>query len=349
MRHSEFRGRFFDGQTSRPREVAISHSPNPPEIHLTGEDLDTVFLLQETTLHPPLADDPIRLDFANGSSLEIDGGTVVYKEIRDQFRSNFFEEFADRLERHWKGTFVTLCALILLGWMAFQFGIPWAAERIAMSLSPTVIDAVSSDSAEFLEKRIFETSELPLERQIEIREAFDQLLLDNQIDPGGYSLLFRKSAELGANAFALPSGTIYLLDDLVELADNDAQVVAVLSHESAHVVKRHGIQGVLRSTGVYAIFSTLIGDVTSLSALATALPTMLVDAGYSREFETEADLYGAELLLTEGRDPEDLNVMLLRLSADHSVSLTPEVLASHPASARRVEAVRAFVRSRATP
>lgn len=342
---NEFTARYFDGQTSRPRVVTVQLEHIPVRGAIRGDAVEREFDPKTAVLHPPLANDPVRIDLPDGATLEIEGEADAYAALRPFFRHSFFEECADRLERHWKGTAATLTALIVLGALTFAYGIPWAAHHIAMSLSQPVIDSLSDHSSEFLEQRVFQSSEIPVEHQLEIRRAFEDLLVANGLHPEDYDLRFRRSARLGANAFALPSGTIYLLDDLVELADDDDQIVAVLAHESAHVVKRHGIQGVLRSTGVYSLFSVLIGDVTSLASLATALPAMLIDAGYSREFETEADLYGAELLLAADKDPENLNVMLLRLTAKSEVSLTPEMLASHPDAAKRVEAVRQFTRS----
>lgn len=56
--------------------------------------------------------------------------------------------------------------------------------------------------------------------------------------------------QIGANAFALPDGTLVVTDELVELAgDNDDEVLAVLAHELGHIHERHGLR-LLRTQGL---------------------------------------------------------------------------------------------------
>ena len=50
-----------------------------------------------------------------------------------------------------------------------------------------------------------------------------------------YTLVFRKSDAIGANAMALPSGTIVVTDGLVTLAEDDREILGVLAHEAGHV------------------------------------------------------------------------------------------------------------------
>src|SRR6266849_8235165 len=75
------------------------------------------------------------------------------------------------------------------------------------------------------------------------------------------------------NAFALPGGRIYINRGTIEAADNEAQLAAVMAHETSHVALRHGTnqasKAMLAETGL-GIFGAVFGDTTG-GALLTEL------------------------------------------------------------------------------
>ena len=85
------------------------------------------------------------------------------------------------------------------------------------------------------------------ERQIKLRADFDTFLKAAG-DTTPYQIEFRAMKGQGANAFALPSGTIVISDELVLLAEDDREIVAVLAHECAHVRHRHVLRAVLQNS-----------------------------------------------------------------------------------------------------
>jgi Zn-dependent protease with chaperone function len=117
-----------------------------------------------------------------------------------------------------------------------------------------------------------------------------------------------------ANAFALPSGAIVVTDGLVELADDQNQIDAVLFHEMGHVVHRHGMQQILHSSFMTMAVILVSGDVTAIDNTAVALPVFLLESHYSREDETEADRYAFESMLQAGIDPGHFGRIMEKLS-----------------------------------
>ncbi len=271
----------------------------------------------------------------------------AYPLLRKAFRGSRIDEWSDRLERYWRGVAAALLISFLLGIYTIFWGIPWLAYKAAFALPDSAIKAISSETIRIMERAMLHPSELDEERQKAIRNEFLDLLNEGGLDYGGFDLRFRASPRFGANAFALPSGEIYVLDGLIALAESDEEIIAVLAHELGHVVERHGVQSVLRSTGIFLIVSVLMGDIASASSIAAALPAILIESSYSRKFEFEADAYAAELLLQTGRSPEALCLILIRLTGDledskeHPYNLT-EIFASHPETAKRVKAIRAL-------
>ncbi|WP_135080032.1 M48 family metalloprotease [Terasakiella sp. SH-1] len=106
------------------------------------------------------------------------------------------------------------------------------------------------------------------------------------------------------NAFALPGGYIYISRGLIGLAENEAELAAVLGHEIGHVTARHTAQRYSQSvlTGVGATILGIVvggpaGDLANFAGQAYI-------ASYSRGHEMEADMLGMRYMTRLGYDPK---------------------------------------------
>jgi len=70
--------------------------------------------------------------------------------------------------------------------------------------------------------------------------------------------------------------------------------------------------------------------------LAVALPTVLVHASYSRDFETEADDYAYDYLIENRIPTQSFAKILIRLSGDSETDSMAAFLASHPGTRDRI-------------
>jgi len=111
-----------------------------------------------------------------------------------------------------------------------------------------------------------------------------------------------------------------------------------MAHEVGHVLHRHSLQQIYRSVGVILVISVLLGDVTSVTSIGASLPAVLVESGYSREFEYEADAVAAEYLNRKGWGTKPLIEILIRLSTKVGGS-ERSLLSTHPATEDRVRAL----------
>ena len=146
------------------------------------------------------------------------------------------------------------------------------------------------------------------------------------------------------------------MDDLVKLAQNDQQITSVLAHEIGHVRFRHGLRLALQGAGVAALVAALAGDAVTMTKLAVALPTLLLQNGYSREFETEADTYAFMRMKAIGLAPAHFADMMELLEKRRDAGkgkqdkdATPvetagsqDYLSTHPASAERIQRARDY-------
>ncbi|HEX8665000.1 MAG TPA: M48 family metalloprotease, partial [Beijerinckiaceae bacterium] len=148
------------------------------------------------------------------------------------------------------------------------------------------------------------------------------------------------------NAFALPSGRLYVTRGLLALANDTSELAAVLAHEIAHVTLRHA-----KARSELALQSALVSRVVSDVLNDPAAGAMLLDqsrfkiAGFSRAQELEADQAGIRTLAKAGYDPHAaarfLNSLgrnggLALASADGAGKGSADMLSSHPGTADRI-------------
>lgn len=233
-----------------------------------------------------------------------------------------------------------LFILLLVGGIsaAYRYALPWAAEVIAFNVPEPVLQGMGRSTLETLDKWVLKPSVLDEARQRGLVEASGMQALNARI-------VFRSASGLGANAFALPGGEIVVLDDLVRLAGDDGEIVAVLAHELGHVERRHALRLLLQSSIVGLVLTWYVGDVSTLLAGA---PAAMLQARYSREMEREADAYALQWLGQHGRSGCYLAAMLDKLERAHGaipggdaqqgagVGEHPDFFASHPATAERL-------------
>ena len=223
-------------------------------------------------------------------------------------------------------------------WLAFPVVVRAAAARVPQSALETIGTQVLAS----LDGGLLTPSELPATRQMTLTEAFGRLSLPPEL-AGHARLVFRKSDALRANAMALPSGVVIVTDDLVGLAKDADDVVAVLAHEVGHLEGRHGVRAVIQSALVAGLVTVVIGDV---SALAAAAPTALLNARYSRDLEREADAYAVGALRAIGIAPTRLADMLERMEAERAGEGNESppgaiaYLSTHPTTAERLRTLR---------
>jgi len=208
--------------------------------------------------------------------------------------------------------------------------VPEVARRAAFAMPVSADRALAQNALELLDGRLFAPSRLEAERQSALKTRFADMVRD--IDSRyRFRLELRSSKAAGPNAFALPDGTVVVTDALVDLAQADEELLAVLAHEIGHVVHRHALRGVLQNSAVALLVAFAMGDVLSVTSLAAALPTLMVEAKFSRDFEREADQYALEFLRARRVPLHHGAAILKRLAAREAELPTGlEYLSSHP-------------------
>ncbi len=139
------------------------------------------------------------------------------------------------------------------------------------------------------------------------------------------------------NAFALPGGPMFVNRGMIDAASREGEVAGVMAHELSHVLLRHGTANATKAQGFQigalagAIAGAVIGggwgQVVSQGS-QFGLGTWLMK--YSREYQKQADLLGAQIMARAGYDPRDLARMFETIQAQSKGSGGPEWMSSHP-------------------
>lgn len=337
-------GRLFDGQSSRPQTVRLT-------VTGTGVDLDFVdggtprerFETATLTWHEPLGATR-RLDLPDGRVCEIPKGPAL-----EAFLAACGHR--ERAITVWQGSgmrvLMAVLVLIAVGFSGYRWGVPLVAKWIALALPDSAVQMIDEQFMVSLDKIEFlKPSGLSEAQQAELRAAIEPLLAARE-HQDAIDLQFRAAPDVGANAFALPGGTVVVTDELVKLAQTPEHVAAVVAHELGHVRHRHGLRNVVQASIIAAVVTVWTGDA---SALATAGASVLLNSAYSRDFEREADDYGADLLKKTHQSPMLLAEMLDALTRqaveegdipeDHADGHWSDYVASHPPTPERIERLR---------
>jgi len=140
------------------------------------------------------------------------------------------------------------------------------------------------------------------------------------------------------NAFALPGGPMFVQRGMFEAAEGEGEVAGVMAHELSHVLLRHGTANASKAQNPWLQLGQLAGAIGGAmvggqagAAIAQGsefgLGTLLLK--YSREYEKQADLLGAQIMARAGYDPRDLAHMFETIGKE-SKGGNPQWLSSHP-------------------
>ena len=147
------------------------------------------------------------------------------------------------------------------------------------------------------------------------------------------------------NAFALPGGPMFLHRGMLEAARTDAEVAGVMAHELSHVILRHGTAQASKAQnfqlGALAgqVLGSIVGGRTgTVIAQGSQIGLGTYFLKYSREYEREADLLGAQIMARAGYDPREMANMFQTI-ARRSGGGGPEWLSDHPNPGNRYDAI----------
>jgi Zn-dependent protease with chaperone function len=350
---THFAAAWFDGVTARRHDAAVGVLGDRVEVSAAGRHAD--YRLDTLRLSAPVAGVPLRIGLP-------DGGTLVVAELDEHVALSLGwprRSFAHVLESNLLVVFVAWIAVFAAAFFAWRDGIPWIAAKVATRVPVAAEAALGESILSGVDRFLLERSRLPEKVRAPIAARFAQLAgaanaasdlrLEFRRGRGGFP---------GANAFALPGGTIVVTDDLVKEIDDTDKVAAVLAHEIGHQVRRHSLVHLLETSATALVFGAILGDVSGVGSVAAAAPGFLLNLNFSRGAEEDADRFAYDLLRASGMSPallgdalqiivdhecrsddEDATAEACR-KRRHRIGEGPSYLSTHPAIEQRIDAAR---------
>jgi predicted Zn-dependent protease len=186
-----------------------------------------------------------------------------------------------------------------------------------------------------------------------VSEIADRLVKASERPDERYRITILNSPVV--NAFALPNGRLYVTRGLLALANDSAEIAAVLSHEIAHVTLRHAVarsEEQAKSALLTQVTETVLKNPVEAAVVRDRSRISL--ASFSRSQELEADQAGVKVLARAGYDPFGAPRFLKSLDragggADQNRPTLTDIMASHPTTAERISRALQAARRASAP
>ena len=169
----------------------------------------------------------------------------------------------------------------------------------------------------------------------------------------GYHFIVLDSDEL--NAMAAPGGFVFVTKGLLQRCRNEEMIASILAHEIGHVAGKHGLQSIKKSRLIEAfkllgseaakkygpqelaqlttIFEDVLGDVVG----------SLVERGYDRKYEYEADKLAVKFGARTGYDPRGLADFLKTMAGEKTAGGVKGWFKTHPDATDRLGKVESEI------
>ncbi|MDP1976325.1 M48 family metallopeptidase [Undibacterium sp.] len=341
---------YFDHRQAMLHKVVLHFQASG--ISLTGEGIDRLVDKNQMQLEEPFQDAPCILNFADGSHCEI------YAQADKQnllTHLGYTPSTIQRWQHKWQAALLAIIVMAGIVFSGYKWGMPVLADKIASFVPVSYERALGSEIINLLDQVLLKPSKLDDRTIAQAEQLIRRLRPEDSAVP--IHLEVRDAPEIGANAFALPGGTVVVTDQLVTLIVGNSgnqltnaladELSGVLAHEIGHIQNRHAMRRLVHKGLVTVAMGSLFGDFSSVAALA---PAALVGQEYSREMEIEADTYAIAALTEKGISSKHLANVLEDMSKRRKrsgVEATPKWLrtvygyaSSHPATEERIARFR---------
>jgi len=212
---------------------------------------------------------------------------------------------------------------------------PTGRSQLLM-MSESEMDQMGAQSFDALKKK------LPIEQDPAINTYVRCVAtaITNEVGGDWGVVVFK---EPSANAFALPGRKIGVHTGLLAVAKNQHQLAAVLGHEVAHVLANHGNERVSQQAAVeqgLSITQAILNPQSELGKTGMGLLGVGTQYGiimpFSRAHESEADIYGLDLMAKAGFDPRESLALWVNMGKAGGEA-PPEFMSTHPSHETRID------------
>jgi Zn-dependent protease with chaperone function len=365
----QIQGRLYEKDSAAYSHVSLSLNGKQYKVYDNDELIESG-LSTDLEFGSRIGNAERKITLANGCVFATEYNNEVDEYIKEQ-RGN--RNLIHKLESKMRWVVVALIVTVVSSFSFVRWGIPTISYTLAEALPHSVNEVISEGTLDFLDRFIFDDTQLTEQQQTLITARFNELVqsIDSNDDEVNYRLYFRAwgSKEDGLevpNALALPSGEIILTDKFVDLTSNQNEIDSVLLHEIGHVQRRHSLKMVIHGTIVATLVTVIAGDASGFADMGIGLGSLLITTHYSRNHESEADYFAFTNMLALNIDPNAFASIMRKMqtymdeqspktskekaqTAENEVEETNDdsvfdYLSSHPKTQVRIEQAERFSR-----
>lgn len=341
------RGQYFDGKgsSSQPAQLKFSDTIQNNiilDIEGAAHTPEKYFHFSDIKIESRLGNTPRNISLPNHQLFTTTEHEKV-DELNKLNKGSMLSSLIHKLESHLILAVFSLIFTALCVFSVVKYGIPKAAEVIAHKLP---YENTGNHSLSILDETLFEPSALEIKTQEHFLKVAKPYLDQYQ----GIDLKLNFRSGMPANALALPDGNIVFTDAFMELVESDNEFISILFHEIGHIKHKHVVRRAIQGTTLTLLTFFITGDLEVFD-FAVAIPSLLMDLSYSREFEREADAFSKQQMNRHNIDLKYFVDMMTKLEQSHlkkeqrpedqqpekSNSNIPAFLSTHPLTAERIK------------
>lgn len=249
--------------------------------------------------------------------------------------------------RGFAGRLILACLIALMGWITYMSQTeenPVTGQKQHVSLSPKQEIQLGLQSAPMMSRKM--GGELPAsDMRTQVVQSMGDYLVKNTIaKKSPWQFHFHLLADIDTvNAFALPGGQIFITRGLLDKLQTEAQLAGVLGHEMGHVIERHTAEQMAKNQLGQALVmavGTASTDYSQSSYMIAGFVNQMIQLRYGRKDESEADLWGIQLMSEAGFDPKAMIEVMKVLKAASGSGETLEFFQTHPNPDLRIQQIQ---------
>ena len=223
---------------------------------------------------------------------------------------------------------------------SFEDITPQQEYYIGRSIGAVILEKYPADSDDAANQYLNQVGQT-LSRASDMPETF-----------AGYHFMIQNSQEI--NALAAPGGLIFVTRGILGCCPHETAVAAVLAHEIGHVQAKHGLRAIKKSRITNALVTIGVEGAKTFGGQELAdlthefegsiddISQTLINSGYSRSFEFEADRAAIKILRRVGYSPAGL-VDMLQVMRQKLVPHQDDFASTHPSPESRIAEIKAII------
>lgn len=253
------------------------------------------------------------------------------------------------------GRLITALIIAVVAWIMYVNQVetnPVTGEKQHVAISPDQEIKLGLESAPQMSKEM--GGEVPTSdpRYKEVTRMGEELVNASIAKKSPWQFRFHLLADKDTvNAFALPGGQVFITLGLYSKLQNEAQLAGVLGHEMGHVIERHTAEQMAKNQLgqmlVVAVNSAASdynqGGGSTSPAVIAAVVNQMFQLRYSRQDESEADVWGLKIMQDAGYDPYEMIKVMEILKSASGGGNGPEFFQTHPNPDLRIEQIKAYL------